>query len=106
MNIRQISPAESANDEYVPLVLERQQIETAIAALIALDLSRGQGHPSITSALSHPYQQPTHDIRYLLGGSPMNHIRKATGTPVASEIQVDLEKGFGFGIRPPARRTS
>ena len=49
MNVKQF---ETANAEYVTLVLERRQIETAIGALIALDLSRGNDHPAITSALT------------------------------------------------------
>ncbi len=49
MNIQQFG---SVKIEYVSLVLERREIEAAIGALIALDLSRGLDHPSITSALS------------------------------------------------------
>ena len=49
MSIKQF---ETANAEYVTLVLERRQIEAAIGALIALDLTRGDEHPGIASALA------------------------------------------------------
>ena len=49
MNIHQIG---SARNEYVSVVLERRELEAAIGALLALDLSRGHDHPAITSALS------------------------------------------------------
>ena len=42
MNIRQFG---SVKIEYVSLVLDRREIEAAIGALIALDLSRGLDHP-------------------------------------------------------------
>lgn len=42
---------DSIDNDYVDLVLERRQVEAMIGALIALDLSRGQDHPTITSAL-------------------------------------------------------
>ena len=42
----------SANNEYVSVVLERRELEAAIGALLALDLSRGHDHPAITSAVS------------------------------------------------------
>ena len=49
MNVRHIS---SAKSEYVSVVLERSELEAAIGALLALDLSRGHDHPTITSALT------------------------------------------------------
>ncbi|MCH8911465.1 MAG: hypothetical protein IH867_12120 [Chloroflexi bacterium] len=50
MNVRQIG---STKNEYVSIVFERRELEAAIGALIALDLSRGGSeHPAITSALS------------------------------------------------------
>ena len=49
MNIHKF---ESEKNEYVSLVLERRELEAAIGALLALDLSRGHDHPTITSALA------------------------------------------------------
>lgn len=52
MNLQQFGSATTESDEYVSLVLEKREIEAAIGALIALDLSRGSDHPAITSAIS------------------------------------------------------
>ena len=52
MNVQQFSSAKTENNEYVSLVLEKREMEAAIGALIALDLSRGSDHPAISSAIS------------------------------------------------------